>query len=62
MSIFFLLLGASRRAERGLRFLTNLSYSHPSWCEELERAIDPYAATLARDAENLFRPGIHAGD
>lgn len=57
-----LLLGAACRSERGLWFLKDLSYSHPSWCEELERAIDPYAATLARDAENLFRPGIHAGD
>jgi len=57
-----LLLGAACRSDRGLWFLKDLSYSHPSWCEELERAIDPYAATLARDAENLFRPGIHAGD
>jgi dihydrolipoamide dehydrogenase len=57
-----LLLGAACRSERGLWFLKDLSYSHPSWCEELERAIDPHAATLARDAENLFRPGIHAGD
>ena len=57
-----LLLGAACRSERGLWFLQDLSYSHPSWCEELERAIDPYAASLARDAENLFRPGIHAGD
>jgi len=57
-----LLLGAACRSERGLWFLKDLSYSHPSWCEELERAIDPYAATLARDAENLFRPGIHAGN
>ena len=57
-----LLLGAACRSERGLWFLKDMSYSHPSWCEELERAIDPYAASLARDAENLFRPGIHAGD
>ncbi|HMA87556.1 MAG TPA: NAD(P)/FAD-dependent oxidoreductase [Burkholderiales bacterium] len=57
-----LLLGAACRSERGLWFLKDLSYSHPSWCEELERAIDPYAASLARDAENLFRPGIHAGE
>ena len=56
-----LLLGAACRSERGLWFLKDLSYSHPSWCEELERAIDPCAASLAREAENLFRPGIHAG-
>lgn len=41
------LLGGTCRSERGLWFLKDLSYSHPPWCEELERAIDPYAATLA---------------
>ena len=30
--------------------------------EEIEAAIDPHAASLAREAENLFRPGIHAAD
>jgi dihydrolipoyl dehydrogenase len=57
-----LLLGAACQSTRGMWFLKDLSYSHPSWCEEIETAIDPYAVSLARDAENLFRPGIHAGD
>ncbi|MGA7985705.1 MAG: NAD(P)/FAD-dependent oxidoreductase, partial [Burkholderiales bacterium] len=57
-----LLLGAACQSVRGMWFLKDLSYSHPSWCEEIEAAIDPHAASLAREAENLFRPGIHAGD
>jgi len=57
-----LLLGAACQSARGMWFLKGLSYSHPSWCEEIEAAIDPYAASRARSAENLFRPGIHAGD
>ena len=57
-----LLLGAACQSVRGMWFLRDLSYSHPSWCEEIEAAIDPHAASLAREAENLFRPGIHAGD
>ncbi len=36
--------------------------TYPSWYEEIEAAIDPCALSLVRDAENLFRPGIHAGD
>lgn len=54
------ILGAACQSERGLWFLKDLSYSHPSWCEEIETAIDPHAARLARSVENLFRPGIHA--
>lgn len=54
------LLGAACQSARGLWFLKDLSYSHPSWCEEIETAIDPHAAQLARTVENLFRPGIHA--
>jgi dihydrolipoamide dehydrogenase len=57
-----LLLGAACQSVRGMWFLKDLSYSHPSWCEEIEAAIDPHAVSLAREAENLFRPGIHAGD
>lgn len=56
-----LLLGAACQSPRGLWFFKDLSYSHPSWCEEIETAIDPHAAMLARSVENLFRPGIHAG-
>jgi len=57
-----LLLGAACQSVRGMWFLKDLSYSHPSWCEEIEAAIDPHAVSLAREAEILFRPGIHAGD
>ena len=54
------LLGAACQSARGMWFLKDLSYSHPSWCEEIETAIDPHAARLVRSVENLFRPGIHA--
>lgn len=37
-----------------------MSYSHPSWCEELETAIDPYTAALSRSGKELFTPGILA--
>jgi len=57
-----LLLGAACQSVRGMWFLKDLSYSHPSWCEEIEAAIDPHTVSLAREAENLFRPGIHAAD
>ncbi len=55
-----LLLGAACQSPRGLWLLKDLNYSHPSWAEEIETAIDPCAVSLARTAENLFRPGIHA--
>jgi dihydrolipoamide dehydrogenase len=55
-----LLLGAACQSPRGLWLFKDLSYSHPSWSEEIETAIDPYAVALARTAEKLFRPGIHA--
>lgn len=54
------LLAAACQSERGLWFLKDLHYSHPSWCEELEAAIDPFAARLARSGRTLFRPGILA--
>ncbi len=54
------LLGAACQSARGLWFLKDLSYSHPSWCEELETAIEPHTAHLVRSVETLFRPGIHA--
>ncbi len=54
------LLAAACQSERGLWFLKDLYYSHPSWCEELEAAIDPFAARLARSGRTLFRPGILA--
>ncbi|HVC12671.1 MAG TPA: NAD(P)/FAD-dependent oxidoreductase, partial [Burkholderiales bacterium] len=50
-----LLLGAACQSPRGLWLFKDLSYSHPSWSEEIENAIDPCAVALARTAENLFR-------
>lgn len=55
-----LLIAAACQSSRGLWLFKDLSYSHPSWCEEIETAVDPYTASLARSARNLFRPGILA--
>lgn len=55
-----LLLGAACQSPRGLWFFKDLCYSHPSWCEEIESAIEPHAAALVRSGGTLFRPGIHA--
>ena len=55
------MLAAACHSERGLWFLQDISYSHPSWCEELETAVDPYAAALARSEKTIFPPGIFAG-
>ena len=37
-----------------------MNYSHPSWCEELEAAVDPYAAALDRSGRDIFERGIFA--
>lgn len=55
------MLAAACHSQRGLWFLQDMSYSHPSWCEELEAAVDPYAAALARSEKTIFPPGIFAG-
>jgi len=55
------MLAAACQSQRGLWFLQDMSYSHPSWCEELETAVDPYAAALARSEKTIFAPGIFAG-
>lgn len=55
------MLAAACQSDRGLWFLRDMSYSHPSWCEELETAVDPYAAELARSQRTIFTPGIFAG-
>jgi hypothetical protein len=44
------------KAERGPVFFKDMSYSHPSWCEELETAIDPYTSAFSNSDQNLFRP------
>jgi dihydrolipoamide dehydrogenase len=54
------MLAAACQSERGMWFFKDMSYSHPSWCEELENAIDPYAAALDRSGRDLFSPGILA--
>lgn len=54
------MMTAACQSERGLWFFTDMSYSHPSWCEELETAIDPYTSAYAKSGRALFRPGIFA--
>jgi len=54
------LLSAACRSARGLWFLKDMSYSHPSWCEELETAVDPCTAAFTRSGKDLFRPGLYA--
>jgi dihydrolipoamide dehydrogenase len=54
------LLAAACQSPRGLWLFKDMSYSHPSWCEELETAIDPYTAALSRSGRELFTPGILA--
>ena len=54
------LVAAACQSSRGLWLFKDLSYSHPSWCEEIEAAVDPYTASLARSGGNPFRPGILA--
>ncbi|MGE5667888.1 MAG: FAD-dependent oxidoreductase, partial [Betaproteobacteria bacterium] len=54
------LLGAACQSTRGLWLFKDMSYSHPSWCEELETATDPYTAALSRSGRELFTPGILA--
>lgn len=53
------MMTAACQSERGLWFFKDLSYSHPSWCEELETAIDPYTSAYSR-AHNNAVPGIYA--
>lgn len=55
------MLVAACQSARGLWFLTDLCYSHPSWSEELENAVDPYTWALLRSGKDLYRPGIYAG-
>lgn len=54
------MMTAACQSTRGLWFFKDMSYSHPSWCEELETAVDPYATELAKGNRNVFRPGILA--
>jgi len=54
------LLSAACHSPRGLWFFTDMNYSHPSWCEALEAAIDPYTSAFSKSGQDLFRPGIFA--
>jgi dihydrolipoamide dehydrogenase len=54
------MLTAACQSTKGLWFLKEISYSHPSWCEELENAIDPYTAEFIQSGKEIFRPGIYA--
>lgn len=54
------MMAAACQSSRGLWFFKDMNYSHPSWCEELETAIDPYTAAFAKSEKILFRPGILA--
>lgn len=54
------MLTAACQSPKGLWFLKEISYSHPSWCEELENAIDPYTAEFIQSGKEIFRPGIYA--
>lgn len=53
------MMTAACQSDRGLWFFKDLSYSHPSWCEELETAIDPYTSAYSR-AHGDVVPGIYA--
>ena len=54
------MMSAACQSTRGLWFFKDMSYSHPSWCEELETTVDPYASAFARSEKEIFRPGILA--
>ncbi len=56
------MLTAACQSRKGLWFLKEISYSHPSWCEELENAIDPYTAAFIRSGREVFRAGIYASE
>jgi dihydrolipoamide dehydrogenase len=55
------MLSAACRSARGLWFFKDMSYSHPSWCEELETAVGPCTAAFTRSGTRVFRPGLYAG-
>jgi len=52
------MMTAACQSEQGLWFFKELSYSHPSWCEEFETAIEPCTSAFSRSAKEIFRPGI----
>jgi dihydrolipoamide dehydrogenase len=52
------MMTAACQSEQGLWFFKELSYSHPSWCEEFETAIEPCTSAFSRSTKEVFRPGI----
>ena len=54
------MMTAACQSDRGLWFFKELSYSHPSWAEEFETAIEPCTAALSKSKNEIFRPGIYA--
>lgn len=55
------MMTAACQSDRGLWFFRELSYSHPSWCEEFETAIEPCTTAFSKSEKQIFRPGIYAG-
>ena len=55
------MMTAACQSDRGLWFFKELSYSHPSWCEEFETAIEPCTTAFSKSEKEIFRPGIYAG-
>ncbi len=55
------MMTAACQSDRGLWFFRELSYSHPSWCEEFETAIEPCTTAFSKSEKEIFRPGIYAG-
>lgn len=55
------MMTAACQSDRGLWFFADMSYSHPSWTEELENAIDPHTFAFTRSGKAVFRPGIYSG-
>ena len=53
-------LTAACQSERGLWFFTDMSYSHPSWNEELENVIGRYVMAFNDSEDVIFKPGIYA--
>lgn len=54
------MLTAACQSPRGLWLFTDINYSHPSWCEELEHATTPYTHEFTKSGKQVFRPGIYA--
>jgi dihydrolipoamide dehydrogenase len=54
------MLAAACQSSRGLWFFKDMSYSHPSWCEDLEATVDPYTIAFAKSEREIHIPGIFA--